>query len=107
VFGHDARQRHGQIVAQREVCLACLLVLAPLEDFEDELIALFAVLPQQRLDVLDRRGLQRLKPVALVHPLDDADDILAPANIRGEKVAHPARRLCLASCHYLKMEKPA
>jgi hypothetical protein len=49
----DARQRHGQVVAQREIGLPRRLVLAALQDLEDELIALVAVLAEQRLEVLD------------------------------------------------------
>jgi hypothetical protein len=65
---HDARQRHGEVVAQRQIGLPARLVLAALEDLEDELIALVAVLAQQRLEVLDRRRLERLEAVALVDP---------------------------------------
>ena len=127
VLRDDARERHRQVVAQREVCLARLLVLAPLEDFEDELVALLAVLPHQGLYVLDRGRLKGLEAVTLVSLLDDAHDVLAPPNVRGEKVAHAARRLCLcshlesrnlkwksltrsvarASARHLKIEKPA
>src|SRR5215210_4625671 len=45
VLCDDARERHRQIVAQRQIGFAGLLVLAALEDFEDELVALLAVLP--------------------------------------------------------------
>src|SRR5205085_6914937 len=72
VLRDDARERHGQIVSQREVGFAGLLVFAALEDFEDELIALFAVFAKQRLDVLDRRRLQRLETLTLVHFAHDA-----------------------------------
>ena len=44
VLRDDARERHRQVVAQRQVGLAARLVLAALQDLEDELIALFAVL---------------------------------------------------------------
>jgi len=66
-------------------------VLTALEDLEDELIALFPVLPHQRLEVLDGRCLERLESVALVDATDDADDVLATPDVLGEVVAHPAR----------------
>ena len=74
VLRDDARERHRQVVAQREVGLAARLVLAAREDLEDELVALFAVLAEQRLDVLERRRLERLEAVALVDVAHDVDD---------------------------------
>ena len=62
-------------------------MLAALQDLENELVALLAVLAEQRLDVLERRRLERLEPVALVDAADDADDVLAPADVVGKKVA--------------------
>ena len=95
ILGDDARQRHCQIVAQSEVGLAGLLVLAALEDFEDELIAFFTVLAHQGLDVFDGGSFQRLETVALVHFFDYADDILTLTHIGGQKVTHAARGLGL------------
>ena len=54
-------------------------------------------LPEQRLEVLDRRRLERLEPVALVDALDDADDVLAAPHVFRQEVAHAARRL--SACH--------
>ena len=91
VLGDDARQRHGEVVPQREVGFARLTAfLAALQDLENQPIAFFAVLAEQRLDVLDRRRLERLEPVPLIHVGDDADDVRAPAHVLGKKVAHPA-----------------
>ena len=94
VLRDHARQRHRQVVAQRQVRLAGGLVLAALQDLENELIALISILPHQRLEVLDRGRLQRLEAVALVHTLDDADDVLASPHVLREEVAHAARRFC-------------
>ena len=58
-------------------------------------------LPEQRLDVLERRRLERLEPVALVHVAHDADDVLAAADIVGQKIARAARglrRLLVGHC---------
>jgi len=77
----------------REIGFAGVLVLAALQDLENELVALVAVLSQQRLDVLERRRLERLEAVALVHLSHDADDVLAPADFVGKKIACAARRL--------------
>ena len=93
VFGHHARQRHGEVVAQGEIGLAGLAVFATLQDLEDQPVAFFAVLAREGLDVLDRRRLERLEAVALEHPGDDAYDVLAPANVGRQEVAHAARRL--------------
>ena len=69
-------------------------MFAALEDFEDELIAFFAVLAHQGFDVFDGGSFQRLETIALVHFLDDADDVFAFAHVGGQKVAHAARWLC-------------
>ena len=79
ILRDDARQRHGQVVAQRQIGLARLPLLAALEDLEDEPVALFAVLAEQRLDVLDGRRLERLEPVPLVDVRDDVEDVRALA----------------------------
>ena len=90
---HHARERHGQVVAQRQIRLPARLVFAALEDLVDELIALIPVLPHQRLDVLDGGRLERLEAVPLVDGLDDADDVFAPAHIVRQEIAHAARGL--------------
>ena len=66
ILGHHARQRHRQVVAQREIGLPAGLVLAALENLEDELVAFLAVLAEERLDVLGGGGLERLESVAIV-----------------------------------------
>jgi hypothetical protein len=78
------------------------LLLAPHQDLEDQLIAFFAVLPHQRLEVLNRRGFERFEAVALVDLLDDADDVLPPSDVLGQEVAHAARRFC--ACHLLGID---
>ena len=90
ILRDDARERHGQVVAQREIGLAARLVLAALENLENELVAFFAVLAEQRLDVLERGRLERLEPVALVHLANDADHVLAATDVVGQEVARPA-----------------
>src|SRR6185295_10035649 len=52
VLRDDARERHGQVVAEREVGLPGCLVLAALEDLEYELVAFLAVFAEECLDVL-------------------------------------------------------
>src|SRR5262249_6088645 len=101
ILCNHARQRNGQVVTQRQVGLTARLVLAALQDLENELVALFAVLPEQRLDVLEGRRLERLEPVALVDLADDADDVLPPADLLGQKIPCTAGRL---SRHQLWLE---
>ena len=67
-------------------------MLAALQDLEDELVALVAVLAEERLDVLEGRRLQRLEAVAFVDVANDADHVLAPADVVGEKIARAAGR---------------
>src|SRR4051812_8096996 len=88
---NDARQRHRQVVAQREIGLTARLVLAALQNLEYELVAFIAVLPHQRVDVFDRRRLERFEAVTLVNALDDADHVLAASHVFGQEVAHAAR----------------
>ena len=64
MFGDDPGERHRQIVAKREIRLPARLVFTPPQDLENEFVALFAVLAEQRLDVLERRRLERLDKVA-------------------------------------------
>ena len=64
-----------------------------LEHAEDQLVALLAVLAQQRREPLHRGRLQRLEAVGLVDALDDADDIVAPQHIERQEIAHAAERL--------------
>ena len=77
----------------REIRFTARFVLAALQDLEDEAIALFAVLAKQRLDVLERRRLERFKPVALVDVAHDAHDVLALADVVRQEIACPAWRL--------------
>src|SRR2546423_3531066 len=94
ILRDDARERNRQIVAQREIGLAGLFMLAALENFEDELIAFFTVLAHQGLDIFDRRSLQRLETVPLVNLFNNADHMLALAHVGRQRVPHTARRLC-------------
>ncbi len=103
---HHARERDGQVVAQREVGLAGRFVLAAAQHLVYELVALFAVLARQRLDVLERGCLERLESVALVHAPDDVDDVLAPADVFGQEIAHPASGLRMLLCHYCELQRP-
>src|SRR5207237_10695013 len=81
-------------------------MFAAFENFEDELIAFFAILTQQRLDVFDGGCFQWLEAVALVYRLYDADDVFALADVSRQKVEHAAGGLCLRGRHgrssYLK-----
>ncbi len=87
VLRDDARQRHRQIVAKGEIRLAGSRMLAPAQDLENEPVPLLAVFAKERLDVLERRRLERLEPVLLVDTAHDADDILAAADVVREKIA--------------------
>jgi hypothetical protein len=88
MLGDDARERHRQVVAQRQIRFPGRFVLAAPQYFEDQLVAFFSVLSGQRLDVLERRRLERLETVAAVDVADDPDDMLAAADILGKKIAH-------------------
>jgi hypothetical protein len=92
MFGDDARERNRQVVAKRQIGFPRRLVLPPAQHFEDQLVAFFAVLAGERLDVLERWCLQRLEAIPLVDVLDDADDVAAAADVLGQEVAHAARR---------------
>ena len=91
MLGDDARQRHGQVVAKREIGLARCFVLAAPSILKISLVALVAVLAGQRLDVLERRRLERLEAIAPIHVVDDANHVVTPADVVGKKVAHAAR----------------
>ena len=94
VLRDHARERDGQVVAERKIGLAGSFVLAAAQDLENELVALLSVLPRERLDVLERWRLERLEAVPLVHAADDVDDVLAAADVAGKEVACAARWFC-------------
>jgi hypothetical protein len=89
---HDPGKRHRQVVAERQIGLSGCLVLAALEDLEDQAVAFFAIFPEQRLDVLERRGLERLEALALVDVAHDAHHMLAAADVLGQEIPGAARR---------------
>jgi hypothetical protein len=98
VVRDHTRQRHCQVVTEREVGRVSqrdvLQRVATLQDLENELIALFAVLPHEGFEILDGRRLERLEAVALVDTLDDPDDVFAAPHVFREEVAHAARWFC-------------
>ena len=101
MFRDDARERDGEVVPKREIGLARRLVLTSPQHLEYELVAFLAVLTGERLDILERRRLERFEPVSPVGPLDDADNVLAPPHVVGKEIAHPARGTCLVG-HQLR-----
>src|SRR6266545_2861785 len=92
VLRDDARERHGEVVAQRQVGLATRLVFAALENLEYELVALLAVLAEERFDVLDRRRFERLESVPLVDARDDANDVLAAPHVFRQEITRVYER---------------
>jgi len=93
ILRDHASQRHREIVAKRQVGLAARFVLAAFQNLENEFVALFAVLAEQRLDVLERGRLERLEAIAFVHSTNDIDHMPTTPNIVGKKIASTARRL--------------
>ena len=98
---HDAGERHREVVAEPEVRQLRDAgvggqrgqALTPLQDAEDELVALVAILPEQHVEPLHRRRLERDEAVPLVRALDLIDDHPARSHRAGEEVAHAARGL--------------
>jgi hypothetical protein len=85
-LGDVARERHGQVVAQREVGVAVGRLGAALRDLEDQLLVL-AVLPGQQVEPLERRRLERLERERLEDVLHDRDRGVAAAQLVAEEVA--------------------
>ena len=94
ILRHDTGERHRQIVPEREIRFPAGLVLAALQNLENELVALVTIFAKQRLDVLERRRFERLEAISLVHIAHDADNVLPPAYFLWEKIARPSRWLC-------------
>ena len=63
------------------------------------LLPFLAVLARQRLDVLERRRLERLEAVAPIHVLDDADDVIATPDVFRKEIPHAAGRASLLRSH--------
>ena len=108
VFGDDAGERHGEVVAQagvgdlvfgRGLDEGALQLGAAFGDAEDELVALFAVFAKQGIEPFHYRRFERFEAVTLVDAFDHVDDILAAQDVQGQEVACAADRLCLESCH--------
>ncbi|MGC4121722.1 MAG: hypothetical protein QM765_45530 [Myxococcales bacterium] len=103
VLGVDAGERDGQVVAQRgvgQVLLQHRLAalehaaqgLAAVQDPEDELVALVAVLAHQRVQALHRRRLERVEAVLAVDAADHVEDELAAAHVARQEVARALGR---------------
>ena len=86
----DPRQRRRQVVAEREP----VVLLLPGEDALVRAVHVGKELAQ-RLDRLDRRGLQRLEAVALVDPRDPVEHLGPLGHLRAEIVAEALGRLRL------------
>src|SRR5262249_11214758 len=84
---------NGQIVAERKIGFTTRFVLAAFQDFENKLVALFAVLAKKSFDVLERRCFQRFEAIFLVHLANDPNHILASSTVVREKISCSAGRL--------------
>src|SRR5262245_41650296 len=93
ILRHDTSQRNREIVSQREVGVAARFVLSALQGLEGEPVALLAVRPKQRRDVIERRGLDRIEAVPHVHLPYDPNDIFTTADVVRQEVAGAAWRL--------------
>ncbi len=93
ILRNYARQRNSQVVPEGQIGLPPALVLAAPQNLEDQLVAFVAVLAQQRLDVLERRRLEWLEAVALVHLADDTNDVLPAADVGRQEVSRASRWL--------------
>src|SRR4030095_10807760 len=88
IFRNNARERDRKVVTQGKISLAACFMNATFQNFEDELVPFFAVLPHQRFNVFGCRRFQRLKSVALKYLFDHTDNILTLSNISGEKITN-------------------
>ena len=68
-----------------------LQLLTPGEDAEDELVALVAVLAEQRVEPLEGRRVHPREAVRLEHLADRRHGPMAAGDLVGEEVARPAR----------------
>ena len=100
-----AGQRKGQVVAESAVseirlglCVLQPQLLAALQDPEDQLLVVSALLAGQVLDVLHTGRLHRREAEAAVGVLDDRDQIIAEHHLTGENVLHSGHRFLL-HCH--------
>jgi hypothetical protein len=91
VRGGHPGQRDRHVIPQGQVGFAGGFVLTTPQDLEDELVALFPVLAQQHVQPLERRGLQRLKPVPREDRTDDRERALPRIQLGGEEITCPRR----------------
>ena len=97
VLNHVAGERDRQVVAQallanlREAAQVALAeprrVVARVEHAEEQLVALVAVLAQQRGEVLHRGGFERREAVEAEDAPDRVENVVAAHHLRGGEVA--------------------
>ena len=88
VHRDDARQRHGQVVAQPDLATAGVLEVV-------HQLFVFARLAGEDVEILQRRRIERLEAVALEDVAEDADDPLAQDHLLRQVVAEPLEDACL------------
>ena len=85
---HDAGQRYGQVVAQPDLTTAGVLEAV-------HQLFVFARLAGENVEILQRRGIERLEAMALEDVAEDADDPLAQDHLLRQVVAEPLEDACL------------
>ena len=99
VLHHKACKWHSQVVAQSAFTdlrshFVVILVevdtfheVAAVEHFEQQLVALFAVLAHQGAEVLHRRSLNGLESKCAEHRANGVENVVAPCHLCGQEVA--------------------
>src|SRR5205823_13090130 len=93
ILRDDACKRNSQVITKCEVCLSRCFVFSSAQDLEDEFVAFFSVLAEQRFDVLKRGCFQRFEAVAYVHTTDHIDHVFTASDFVGKEISRASWRL--------------
>ena len=103
VLHHEAGEGHGEVVAQSlfteaggQLCGILFAVfigrhlaseVARIENFEEQFVALFAIFPHERGEVLHGRGFDLAETVECIDASDGFKNIVAPCHFHGAEIA--------------------
>ena len=105
MHGDEARERHGEVVAQPEVARARGGFCPPHEDFKEKLISLLAIFTHEGFDIFDGGRFDGGKAVFFVHASYDIHDVLPLFHLPGEKIPCAFGNACFDRRHRKKLRK--
>lgn len=97
VHGDESGEGHGEVVSEAQVALSGGSFCAAHEDFEEELVAFFAVFTHEGFDIFDGGGFDGFEAMFFVNASDGVHDAHAFAHLLREEIASSFRDTCFNS----------